>query len=83
MALACGLLAYDADFASAQGLQSRSNYLFGSVLIMLMLPYISISLYTNDKTIYLADVSAKSYRPSAYYLAKVRWEVNQTEAAGY
>jgi ATP-binding cassette subfamily G (WHITE) protein 2 len=37
-----------------------------------LMPYLSMSLYTAGKATYLADVSAKLYTPSAYYLAKVR-----------
>lgn len=69
--LVAGLLAYKADFNSISGLQSKSNYMFGSMLFVLLLPYVNISLYTSDKKIYLADVSAKRYRASAYYTAKV------------
>jgi hypothetical protein len=38
----------------------------------LLMPYISISLYTADKKFVLADASSKLYRPLAYYMAKVR-----------
>jgi hypothetical protein len=44
-----------------------------------LLPYVSISLYTHDKKVYLADSSAKLYRPWAYYSSKVR--TNCTAAA--
>lgn len=71
--LLCGLLAYNANFFSFEGLVSRTNFIFGSMMLMMLLPYVSISLYTSDKQIYLADASAKCYRPSAYYLAKVGW----------
>lgn len=71
VAMLAGILACDANFHSIQGLQSLGNYIFGAVMMMMLLPYISISLYTNDKRLYLADVSAKRYTPSAYYLAKV------------
>lgn len=47
------------------------------VLIMLLMPYVGISLYTADKTMYIADASAKRYRASAYYIAKVRHTVAQ------
>jgi hypothetical protein len=35
------------------------------------MPYVSMSLYTAGRKSYLADVSAKLYCPSSYYLAKV------------
>lgn len=70
-ALLGGILAYGADFDSIQGLQSQVNFLYGAMMLVLLLPYVSISLYTNDKRIYLADASAKRYCPSAYYCAKV------------
>lgn len=71
VAVLTGILAYDANFHSILGLQSLGNYIYGALMMMMMMPYISISLYTNDKRLYLADVSAKRYTPSAYYMAKV------------
>ena len=35
------------------------------------MPYISMGLYTADKKFYIADASAKLYRPLPYYVAKV------------
>jgi hypothetical protein len=72
VALLAGILAYNANLSSLTGLQSQGNYIYGGVMMSMLLPYISISLYTNDKRIYLADASAKRYSPSAYYAAKVR-----------
>jgi hypothetical protein len=37
----------------------------------LLMPYISMGLYTADKRFVVADASSKLYRPLAYYLAKV------------
>lgn len=71
VALMFALFAYQSDFSSLLGMQSVSAYLFSSIMVALLLPYVSISLYTNDKRIYLADASAHLYRPSAYYVAKV------------
>lgn len=39
--------------------------------VLLLLPYVYMSLYTSDKQYYMADLSAKLYSPSAYYVAKV------------
>lgn len=71
VALLYALFAYHTDFSSMLGMQSMAAYLFTSIIVALLLPYVSISLYTSDKRIYLADASAKLYRPSAYYAAKV------------
>lgn len=70
VAVLAGILAYNADFSSITGLQTQDNYIYGMMMVML-LPYISISLYTNDKRLHLADASAKRYTPSSYYAAKV------------
>lgn len=73
VALLFSMLAYNADLKSIQGIQSTAlgNYLFASVMCVLILPYVSISLYTADRQMYLQDASAKRYRASSYYLAKV------------
>lgn len=72
VALIYSLFAYNSDFSSILGMQSMSAYCFTAIMVALLLPYISISLYTSDKRIYLADASAaKLYRSSAYYVAKV------------
>lgn len=71
VAVLFALFAYKSNLSSLLGLQSRSAYLFTAMMLALLIPYISISLYTNDKRIYLADASAKLYSPSAYYVAKV------------
>lgn len=36
------------------------------------MPYVGISLYTSDKQMFIGDASARRYRTSAYYAAKVR-----------
>lgn len=69
-----GLMAYDISYEGVDGFRSRTNLLFAAVQFMTLLPYISTSLYTNDKRIYLADASAKRYHPAAYYCSKVRSE---------
>ena len=72
MALLFGMLAYNANIQSLEGVTSLVNYIFGCMAYAMLLPYVSISLYTSDKKTYLADASAKHYRASAYYIAKVR-----------
>jgi hypothetical protein len=52
--------------------RSRLNLLFCTLAFVCLMPYISMGLYTADKRFYIADATAKLYRPSAYYLAKVR-----------
>lgn len=71
VALLFGLMGYRIVFQGAEGLRSRNNILFLTNVVTMLFPYICISLYTADKRIYLADTSAKRYRPSAYYAAKV------------
>lgn len=72
VALLFGLMGYGIPFEGVEGFRSRNNILFVTNLNTMLFPYISISLFTSDKRIYLADASAKRYRPGAYYVAKVR-----------
>jgi hypothetical protein len=64
-----GLIFYDMA-PTIDGLRSRLNVLFVQPVIFLLLPYVYMSLFAADKQYFIADVSAKLYRPSAYYLAK-------------
>lgn len=71
MALLFGIMGYNVELTGLDGFNSINNMLFTTVLIMLLMPYVGISLYTADKTMYIADASARRYRASAYYVAKV------------
>jgi hypothetical protein len=71
MALLFGLMAYNISPTGLDHFNTANNMLFTAMLIMLLVPYVSISLYTADKTMYIADASARCYRTSAYYVAKV------------
>jgi hypothetical protein len=73
VALLFGLMGYNVELEGLDGFNSINNMLFTTVLIMLLMPYVGISLYTADKTMYIADASARRYRTSAYYVAKVCW----------
>lgn len=53
-------------------LRNRLNLCYVSLSFVVLMPHISMGLYTSDKKFYLADASSKLYRPLAYYLAKVR-----------
>jgi len=64
-----GLIYFDLGNNIAD-LRSRMNVLFIQPVIFLLLPYVYMSLYTSDKQYFIADVSAKLYSPSAYYVAK-------------
>lgn len=64
-----GLIYYNLP-NTVDSLRSRLNVLFVEPVILLLLPYVYMSLYTADKQYYIADSSAKLYHPSAYYLAK-------------
>lgn len=67
-----GLLFFNMSVSSLDSLRNRINLLFGMVVAIMMVPFTSISLYTADKRIHLADAAAKRYRLTAYYAAKVR-----------
>lgn len=73
--LAIGLLFYTKsnDTPSLLSLRSRCDLLFACLWFMLLMPYVSMSLYVSDKQFYAADMSGRRlYRPSAHYIAKVR-----------
>lgn len=71
MGLVCGLTFYQLDVGTFEALQARTNLIFFNMIALVVLPFVSLSLYTNDKKMYLADASSKLYRPSCFYLAKV------------
>jgi len=70
VAATMGLMYYDMTDDSGS-LKGKVNMLLNILAFFCLMPYISMSLYTAGKQFYLADVSAKLYTPSAYYLAKV------------
>jgi ATP-binding cassette subfamily G (WHITE) protein 2 len=70
VATTMGLMYYDLTNDSG-ALKCKVNMLLNILAFFCLMPYISMSLYTAGKQFYLADVSAKLYTPSAYYLAKV------------
>eukprot|EP00878_Enallax_costatus_P000100 GHUV01000134.1.p1 GENE.GHUV01000134.1~~GHUV01000134.1.p1 ORF type:complete len:870 (+),score=236.10 GHUV01000134.1:1054-3663(+) len=69
LAIFVGLIYYNLP-NTVDSLRSRLNVLFVEPVILLLLPYVYMSLYTADKQYYIADSSAKLYHPSAYYIAK-------------
>jgi hypothetical protein len=70
VAATMGLLYYDIPNEGGS-LKCKVNMLLNILAFFCLMPYISMSLYTASKQFYLADVSAKLYTPSAYYVAKV------------
>ncbi|KAI8467922.1 MAG: hypothetical protein J3K34DRAFT_523385 [Monoraphidium minutum] len=64
-----GLIYYNLD-GSLGSLRSRLNVLYVQPTIFLLLPYVYMSLYSADKQYYVADATARLYRPSAFYAAK-------------
>lgn len=70
VAIVSGLLFFNLS-NDVTGLLQRASGMFAMLFFYMVAPYISMSLFTSDKSRYLADVSAKLYRPLAYYLAKV------------
>lgn len=54
VALLFGLMGYNVELEGLDGFNSINNMLFTTVLIMLLMPYVGISLYTADKTMYIA-----------------------------
>ncbi|KAG2499204.1 hypothetical protein HYH03_002785 [Edaphochlamys debaryana] len=70
VAIVVGLIFYSlGDYF--ESMRNRTDVLFIESCILMLLPYVYMSLYTADKQYYTADLSAKLYRPSAYYVAKL------------
>ncbi|KXZ56416.1 hypothetical protein GPECTOR_1g370 [Gonium pectorale] len=70
IALVVGIIFYGiGDYF--ESVRSRTDVMFIEVCVLLLLPYVYMSLYTADKQYYMADLGAKLYHPSAYYVAKV------------
>jgi hypothetical protein len=72
VAATMGLLYYSIPNDSTS-IRAKINMLLNMLAFFCLMPYVSMSLYTAGKATYLADVSAKLYTASAYYLAKVGW----------
>jgi len=70
VAMCAGVFYYGLPEAGP-GPRLRFNMLLNIIAFYCLIPYVSMSLYTADKKVYLADISAKLFRTSAYYLAKV------------
>jgi hypothetical protein len=66
-----GVAFYNLQAGPLESIQMRGNLIYLNLLLLLLAPYVGISLFTNDKRVYLADVSGHLYRPSCFYLAKV------------
>ncbi|GMH36516.1 hypothetical protein BSKO_04384 [Bryopsis sp. KO-2023] len=49
--------------------QTKLNIIFNSTSFFMFIPYVSMSLFTSDRQFYSADVTAKIYGTSAYYMA--------------
>eukprot|EP00775_Hariotina_reticulata_P008750 gene8750-8930_t len=71
LGLLYGLLFYNTSDNTITGLRNRLNLFYAILQLCMLLPYVSICLYTSDKSFYLADASAKLYRAISYYTAKV------------
>lgn len=80
--IAIGLLYYSTQpTPNLLSLRSRSNLMFACLWFMMLMPYVSMSLYTSDKEFYAADMSGRHlYRPSAYYAAKARAQLSSGAA---
>uniref|UniRef100_A0A383VUC5 ABC transporter domain-containing protein n=1 Tax=Tetradesmus obliquus TaxID=3088 RepID=A0A383VUC5_TETOB len=71
LGLVFGLVFYNTPADSLSGLRTRLNVCFTATFLIALVPYMTISIYPNDRKVYLADASAKLYRPWTYYLSKV------------
>lgn len=80
MGLLFGLVFYNMSVTSLDSLRNRVNLLFALAATILLMPLTSISLFTDDKRIHMADTAAKRYRLTAYYAAKVCHKQQQPHA---
>jgi hypothetical protein len=71
LGLVYGILFYNTPSDTLTGLRNRMSICFLILMMSSLLVYVSVSLYTNDKKVYLADSSAQLYRPWAYYTSKL------------
>ncbi|GBF91578.1 hypothetical protein Rsub_04318 [Raphidocelis subcapitata] len=69
--LACfmGLVFWNLDLG-ADGTRNRVNALFLHTMFLLLMPFVYLSMYANDRRVCVADFSARLYSVSAYYAAK-------------
>lgn len=63
-----GLVFYNLP-ADLSSVPTKLNIIFNSASFFMFIPYTSMSLFTSDRQFYAADVTAKLYDSSAYYLA--------------
>jgi hypothetical protein len=69
-----GLIYYNMP-ADASSMRSRINLLYSGLCFFLLMPFISMSLYSADKRFYVGDTAARLYKPLPYHLAKVMGEM--------
>lgn len=59
VAVLVGVMFYSLDNTLASA-QPRLNLIFANMCFFILMPYITMSLYTADKQFYLADSSSRS-----------------------
>jgi hypothetical protein len=65
-----GLIAYNVS-GGADGLLGRLFVVYGILSFYLMMPFVFMALYWNDKRFYISDAASKMYPLRAYYPAKI------------
>ncbi|MEW5309515.1 MAG: hypothetical protein WDW38_001400 [Sanguina aurantia] len=70
VAMVIGIIYYNLDH-SFEALRSRADLLWIQSSVMLLVPYVYMSIFAGDKQFYMADIGNKLYSVSAYYTAKV------------
>ncbi|KAI8475784.1 MAG: hypothetical protein J3K34DRAFT_517194 [Monoraphidium minutum] len=69
LAVFTGLVYWNLD-EGVDGMRNRINLLFINSMFLLLMPFVYMSLYAQDKRTCVADFSARLYSVSAYYVAK-------------
>ncbi|KAF6257910.1 hypothetical protein COO60DRAFT_1701618 [Scenedesmus sp. NREL 46B-D3] len=70
LGLLWGLVCFDLP-ADAAGIYARSMVAYVTVALYLLMPYISMSLFSADKGLFAEDMAGRLYHPLQYYAAKL------------
>jgi hypothetical protein len=76
VAVLVGLIYYDLP-TSASSIRARINLLYSALCFFMLMPFISMGLYVQDKQFYVRDTAARLYSPLSYYCSKVsQWRLH-------
>lgn len=70
LGLLWGLVCFDLP-GDASGIYARTMVAYVTVAFYLLMPYVSMSLFSADKGLFAEDVAGRLYHPLQYYAAKL------------